>query len=43
MIAIKLTKQEAEKVEYLRYNHPDPLIQKRFECIWLKHLGYSNI
>lgn len=27
MIIIELTKEEGEKVEYLRYHHPDPLIQ----------------
>jgi transposase len=42
MIDFEITEQEAEQVEYFRYNYPDPRIQRRFEVIWLKFLGYRH-
>jgi transposase len=42
MIEINISEQEAKQVEYFRYNYPDPLIQRRFEVIWLKFLGYQH-
>lgn len=42
MIDIYISEQEAEQLEYFRYNYPDPLIQRRFEVIWLKFLGYQH-
>lgn len=42
MISITITKEEAEKINSLRYNYPDPLVQRRFEVLWLKHLRYQH-
>jgi transposase len=42
MIKIELSKEEANEIQTLRYSHPDPVIQKRLDCIWLKHLQYKN-
>lgn len=42
MIKIELSKEAANQIQALRYSYPDPVIQKRFDCIWLKHLQYKN-
>jgi transposase len=42
MIDIDISEEEANQLEYFRYNYPDPLIQRRFEVIWLKFLGYQH-
>ena len=42
MIELNIKTEEVSRVEHLRYNYPDPLIQRRFETIWLKYLGYPN-
>ena len=42
MIDIDISEQQAEQLEYFRYHYPDPLIQRRFEVVWLKYLGYQH-
>lgn len=42
MIDIDISEQQAEQIDYFRYNYPDSLIQRRFEVIWLKYLGYRH-
>ncbi len=42
MIRIEFSKEEAKKINYLRYYHSDPKIQKRFEVLWLTHLNYPH-
>lgn len=36
MIKIHFTENDLKEIEYLRYHHPDPKVQKRMEVIWLK-------
>jgi transposase len=43
MIDIDISEQQAEQLEYFRYNYPDPLIQRRFEVIWLKFFGFKQL
>ena len=42
MIDIDISTQQAEQLDYFRYNYPEPLIQRRFEVLWLKFLGYQH-
>lgn len=42
MIKINLLQTEAEQVKFERFHHPHPLVQKKMEVLWLKHLKYSH-
>ena len=42
MIKINLSKAEADQVKFERFHHPHPLVQKKMEVIWLKHLKYNH-
>jgi len=42
MLKLTISEEEAKRVEYFRYNHPIPLIQRRFEVIWLKLLDLPH-
>lgn len=42
MIRIEFSKEEAKKINDVRYNYPDPKIRKKFEVLWLKYLKYSH-
>ena len=36
MITIKFTKQEIQALDYERYYHPHPRVQRKIEALWLK-------
>ena len=36
MIQIEVTEADKEECRYWRYHHPDPLVQRRMEVVWLK-------
>jgi transposase len=42
MLKLSISEEEAKRVEYFRYHHPEPLIQKRFEVIHLKNFDLPN-
>lgn len=41
-IMFKLSEKDTKLIKSLRYQHPDPIIQRRCEVIWLRHLGFSR-
>lgn len=42
MITIEFTQEEIEALEYERYRHPDPKVQKRMEVLYLKSQGLKH-
>lgn len=42
MIKIKFTKAEQEAINYERYNHPHPRVQRKMEALWLKSQGIKH-
>jgi len=42
MIKIELSQDEADQVQFDRFHHPHPLVQRKMEVIWLKYLKYSH-
>jgi len=42
MITIEFTPEEIEALEYERYHHPDPKVQKRMEVLYLKSQGLTH-
>jgi transposase len=42
MIKVDLSKAEIDQVKFDRFHHPHPLVQKKMEVVWLKHLKYSH-
>jgi transposase len=42
MIKIKFDNKSKEALNYERYNHPHPRVQRRMEALWLKSQGLSN-
>jgi len=36
MIYIFFSKSEKEKINYLRYNHPQKIVRRKMEVLWLK-------
>lgn len=35
-IQLEFTPEKLQEINYLRYNHPAPLVQRRMEAVWLK-------
>ena len=42
MITIEFTQEEIDALEYERYHHPDPKVQKRMEVLYLKGQGLKH-
>ena len=42
MIKIDLTEEEAQALNYERYHHPHPRVQRRMEALWLKSQNVSH-
>jgi hypothetical protein len=44
-IQLEFTPEIQEKLNYERYHHPVPLVQRRMEVLWLKshHLAHALI
>jgi len=38
-IQLQLTPEILKEIQYHRYNHPAPLVQRRMEALWLKGHG----
>lgn len=45
MLHINFTDEEIDTLYYERYHYPDPMVQKKFEVLWLKsqHLAHETI
>ena len=42
MITLKFTEEEKKSLNYERYHHPDPRVQRKMEALWLKSQGESH-
>jgi DNA-binding NarL/FixJ family response regulator len=42
MIKIDISEQNLKTIEYERFNHPIPLVQRRMEVLWLKSQGLPH-
>ena len=42
MIKIEFTPEEIDALEYERYHHPDPKVQKKMEALYLKSQGIAH-
>ncbi|MDI6782446.1 MAG: helix-turn-helix domain-containing protein [bacterium] len=42
MIKIEFTKETIEALNYERYHHPRPRVQRKAEALWLKNQGFSH-
>jgi transposase len=42
MIRIEFSEQDLKTIEYERFNHPIPLVQRRMEVLWLKSQGLPH-
>jgi transposase len=42
MIKIEFTPEEIDALEYERYHHPDPKVQKKMEALYLKSQGLAH-
>ena len=42
MITLKFTEEEKEALNYERYHHPDPRVQRKMEALWLKSQDESH-
>jgi len=42
MIKIEFTEEEMQALNYERYNHPHPRVQRKMEALWLKSQGMSH-
>ena len=42
MITLKFTEEEKEALNYERYHHPDPRVQRKMEALWLKSHDESH-
>ncbi len=42
MIRIEFSPEEIKALDYERYNHPHPKIQKKMESLYLKSLGLTH-
>jgi len=41
-IELEFTSEIIEEINYERYHHPVPLVQRRMEVLWLKSNGVSH-
>jgi len=42
MIQVKFTQEQKEALNYERYHHPNPRVQRKMEALWLKSQGESH-
>ena len=42
MTKIEFTEKEIKELNYERYNHPHPRVQRKMEALWLKSQGESH-
>jgi hypothetical protein len=42
MIKIDFSEQDLKTIEYERFNHPIPLVQRRMEVFWVKSQGLPH-
>lgn len=42
MIHIEFTEEERQTLNYARYHHPHPMVQRKMEALWLKSKGLSH-
>ena len=42
MIKLEFTEAQAEALNYERYHHPHPRVQRKLEALWLKSRGLSH-
>jgi len=42
MINMEFTQQEAQALNYARYHHPHPRVQRKMEALWLKSQGLQH-
>ena len=42
MIKIEFTEEEKRALNYERYNHPSPRVQRKMEALWLKSQGICH-
>jgi hypothetical protein len=42
MIEIEFTEEEMQALNYERYHHPHPRVQRKMEALWLKSQGLSH-
>lgn len=42
MIRIQFTEEQINALDYERYHHPHPRVQKKMEALWLKSQGLSH-
>jgi len=42
MIKIEFTEEEMQALDYERYNHIPPRVQRKMEALWLKSHGLSH-
>jgi len=42
MIEIEFTPEEIDALEYERYHHPDPKVQRKMEALYLKSQGIEH-
>jgi len=42
MIKVEFNEQDLKAIEYERFNHPIPLVQRRMEVLWLKSQGLPH-
>ena len=39
---LEFTSKERELLDYERYHHPHPWVQRKMEVVWLKSLGKAE-
>src|SRR4051795_9413025 len=42
MRSVTFTEDDLRAIAYDRYHHPDPLVQRKMEVLWLKHHGETH-
>ncbi len=42
MINIVFTEEDIKALNYARYHHPHPMVQRKMEALWLKSKGFSH-
>jgi transposase len=42
MINVKFSEQDLKTIDYERFNHPIPRVQRRMEVLWLKSQGLAH-
>jgi transposase len=42
MLKVDFSEQDLKTIEYERFNHPIPLVQRRMEVLWLKSQGLPH-